>query len=229
MLALATNWVYQVICKPAELFFPVSGILYKTPPETWQRYGPLFKRYSTKVMTPVLLAAIAQVESDGNPIARTYWRWTWTTQPFDVYRPASSAVGMYQMTDGTFAEARHYCIRNHAVTEHGPGTTWRSCAFSSLYTRVLPGDAVELASAYLDRSVAMTLARHRMDSATLRQRQRLATVIHLCGVAAGDAYAVRGFRLVEGQRCGDHDVRRYLAQVGAMRDEFEHLESHRAG
>ena len=31
---LALNWVYQVIRKPSELFFPVSGTLYKTPPQT---------------------------------------------------------------------------------------------------------------------------------------------------------------------------------------------------
>ncbi|HEX4049678.1 MAG TPA: hypothetical protein VHY19_02210 [Steroidobacteraceae bacterium] len=224
MLALATNWVYQVICKPAELLFPVSGTLYKTPPETWRRYGPLFRRYSTGVMTPDLLAAIAQVESSGNPIVRTYWRWSWTTQPFDVYRPASSAVGMYQMTDGTFAEARHYCIRNHTVAQSDPGKRWGSCALNSFYARVIPGDAVELSSAYLDRSVAITLARHRMDSATLQQRQKLATVIHLCGVAAGDAYANRDFRLIGGQRCGDQDVRLYLAQINEMRGVFEHLE-----
>jgi hypothetical protein len=224
VFALATNWVYQVICKPAELLFPVSGTLYKTPAETWQRYAPLFRKYSTRVMTPGLLAAIAQVESAGNPIVRTYWRWSWTTQLFDVYRPASSAVGMYQMTDGTFAEARHYCIRNHAVAEDGQGSGWRSCPFNGLYTRVIPGDAVELTSAYLDQSVAVILARRRMGAVTLPQQQRLATLIHLCGAAAGDAYALRGFRLAPGQRCGDHDVRDYLGQVNAMRGVFERLD-----
>jgi hypothetical protein len=228
-LALATNWVYQVICKPAELFFPVSGTLYKTPPETWQRYGPLFRRYSTRVMTPDLLAAIAQVESSGNPIVRTYWRWSWTTQPFDVYRPASSAVVMYQMTDGTFDEARRYCIRDHAVAEQAPGNRWGPCAFNAFYARVIPGDAVELTSAYLDRSVATTLARYRMGATTFQQQQKLATVIHLCGVAAGDDYASRDFRLLGGQRCGDQDVRDYLARINAMRDVFAHLERIRSG
>lgn len=223
-VALATNWIYQIICKPAELFFPVSGTLYKTPPETWQRYGPLFRRYSTRVMTPELLAAIAQVESSGNPIVRTYWRWSWTTQPFDVYRPASSAVGMYQMTDGTFAEARHYCIRNHSVAEQSRGNRWGACPFNAFYARVIPGDAIELTAAYLDRSVALTLARQRRDGATLQQQQRLAAVIHLCGVAAGDAYASHGFRLSEGQRCGQQDPRRYLTQINLMRGVFEHLE-----
>src|SRR5581483_7798393 len=104
--ALAINWVYQVVRKPSELFFPVSGVLYKTPAETWGDYGTAFRRYSTPVMTPELLAALAQVEGSGNPVVRTYWRWSWTLRPFEVYRPASSAVGMYQITDGTFAEAR---------------------------------------------------------------------------------------------------------------------------
>jgi len=146
-LSLAINWIYQVIRKPSELFFPVSGTLYKTPFETWRQYGPIFREHATSVITPDLLAAIAQVEGSGNPVARTYWRWSWTSQPFEIYRPASSAVGMYQMTDGTFAEARRYCIHNHAVAEDGPWDSWRSCWFNSLYARVVPTHAVELTSA----------------------------------------------------------------------------------
>ena len=39
-LSVAINWTYQVIRKPSELFFAVSGTLYKTPPETWRQYAP---------------------------------------------------------------------------------------------------------------------------------------------------------------------------------------------
>ena len=60
----AVNWVYQAINKPSEVFFPVSDALVKTPPETWQQYGPLFKKHSTAVITPALLAALAQVETE---------------------------------------------------------------------------------------------------------------------------------------------------------------------
>ncbi|HVY82421.1 MAG TPA: hypothetical protein VG994_15635, partial [Steroidobacteraceae bacterium] len=70
-LWLAVNWIYQVVRKPSELFFPVSGTLYKTPTETWEAYEPIFRRHSTQVMTPELLAALAQVEGSGNPIVRT--------------------------------------------------------------------------------------------------------------------------------------------------------------
>jgi hypothetical protein len=224
VLAISLNWTYQVIRKPSELFFPVSATLYKTPTETWRQYAPIFRKHATSVMTPDLLAAMAQVEGSGNPVARTYWRWSWTTnQPFEVYRPASSAVGMYQITDGNFAEARRYCIHDHAVAQDGPWNDWHSCWFNSLYARVVPSHAVELTSAYLDRNVALTLARHRVASASLPLKQQLAAVIHLCGAGVGDEFARRGFHLIDGQRCGDHDVRTYLARVNSMKTEFERL------
>src|SRR2546427_204929 len=125
----AVNWTYQVLRKPTELFFPVSGALWKTPPETWRQYGSLFRGHSTAVMTAELL----------------------------------------------------------------------------------------------DRSVTSTMARHRIVAATLQQKQDLAAVIHLCGAGPGDAYARRGFRLTPGQKCGDHDVRGYLAQVNAMKRQFVRL------
>ena len=223
MLWSAVNWMYQVIRKPTELFFPVSGTLNKAPAETWRQYEPLFREHSTGVITPELLAALAQVEGAGNPVARTYWRWRLTWSPFDLYRPASSAVGMYQITDATFREGKRYCIRNHAVEEDGAWHDPRSCWFNWLYTRVVPSHAIELTSALLDRQVAGTLARQRIATATLQQKQDLAAVIHLCGAGAANAYAKRGFRLDAGERCGDHDVRSYLVRVDAMKRVFARL------
>ena len=89
----AVNWMVQVARKPTEVFFPISGSLVKTPAQTWRQYGPLFAKHSTAVITPELLAALAQVEGSGNPVARTYWSWRLSWNPFEVYRPASSAVG----------------------------------------------------------------------------------------------------------------------------------------
>jgi hypothetical protein len=220
---LAANWVYQVVRKPTELFFPVSGALAKTPTETWRQYGPLFRGHSTAVITPDLLAALAQVEGSGNPVARTYWRWRPTWNPLGLYQPASSAVGMYQLTDATFREAKRYCIHDHVLAEDGPWHEVRSCWFNSLYARVIPSHAVELTAALLDRGVANTMGRQGIAPATLRQKQDLAAVIHLCGAGAGDAYARRGFRLIAGQRCGDHDVNGYLTRVNAMKRQFDRL------
>ena len=220
---LVVNLAYQVIRKPSELFFPVSGALFKTPPGTWEEYGPIFQRHSTDVITPDLLAALAQVEGSGNPVARTYWRWSLRTAPFEVYRPASSAVGMYQITDGTFAEAKRYCIHDHVVVEDGPWSDFRSCWFTGLYSRVVPSHAVELTSAYLDRGVANTLKRLRIENATLEQKQDLAAVIHVCGAGAGEDYARRRFRPTSGQRCGDHHVQAYVERVNTMKRVFQGL------
>lgn len=218
----AANAVVQVVRKPTELFFPVAGVLSKTPAETWRTYAPLFRVHATAVITPELLAALAQTEGAGNPVARTYWRWRLTAEPFEVYRPASSAVGMYQITDGTFEQAKRYCIRDGAVVEDGPWHDWRSCWFNALYTRVLPSHAIEMTAALLDRNVAAILARHRL-AATRAQKQDLAALVHLCGAGAGDLHARRGLKLAPGQRCGDHDVAAYLAKVNALKRVFARL------
>ncbi len=214
--ALTVNGLYQVVHKPTELLFPVSGVLAKTPQETWRDYAAAFRRYATADITPELLAALAQVEGSGNPLVRTYWRWSWAVRPFQLYRPASSAVGMYQITDGTFAEARHYCIHEHTLVREGPWNDWHACWFNDLYVRVLPGDAIEMTAAYLDLKVSAIIAQLRPEAVSALRRQHLAAVVHLCGAGTAARYAQRGFRFADGQRCGDHDPREYLRRVDEL-------------
>lgn len=214
ILALA-NLIYHVIHKPTELLFFVGHRLDKEPPETWRQYGPLFRTYSTRSITPELLAALAQVESSGNPVDRTYWRWRWRFNPFAIYQPASSAVGLFQTTDPAYAEAARFCIRDHAVTDTG-------CGFGP-YIRALPSHAVELASVYLDRHVAGVLALAGDAKPTPQQMQDLAAFIHLCGAGPATAYARRHFQTISGERCGDHLVAAYLARVNALKRQFLRL------
>jgi hypothetical protein len=87
----------------------------------------------------------------------------------------------------------------------------------------VPSHAVELTSAYLDLHVRGILAHYQINSATVRQKQNLAALIHLCGAGAGAEYARRGLRLTDGQRCGDHEARVYIARVDAMKSEFARL------
>jgi hypothetical protein len=218
LLAVAAllNIATQTIRKPTELFVLVGHALDKEPAETWARYGPLFRKHSTATITPELLAALAQVESSGNPVARTYWRWRWSFNPLAIYRPASSAVGLYQMTDPAFAEAARFCVRGNAVTETG-------CGFTSLYVRAIPSHAIELASVYLDRQVADVLARAGDVKASARERQDLAAFIHLCGAGPATAYARRKFQMTAGERCGDHLVAAYVLGVNAMKRQFLRL------
>ena len=167
------NWLVQVARKPTEIFFPVSGSFVKAPAQTWREYGPLFAEHSTTVITPELLAALAQVEGSGNPMARTYWRWRLSWNPFEVYRPASSAVGMFQITDGTFAEARHYCIHNHIVVEDGPWDDARSCWFKRSTRAWYPGTRWKCRSAARSHGRAHPRAephRHRLAAAATGPR-----------------------------------------------------------
>lgn len=202
-VAFAVNWLVQVARKPTELFFPVSGVLNKTPAETWREYGPAFQAHSTAIMAPELLAALAQVEGAGNPVAQTYWRWRLTHQPFEVYRPASSAVGMYQITDARFQDSRRLCVHKNVASD--------DCWFNFLYMRTVPSHAVEMTSAFLDLAVQ----RRNLKGATLQQKQDLAALIHLCGESVQPGT----------QRCGEHDVRAYLARVNAMKRTFRKLSS----
>jgi len=223
LLWAGTNWMVQVWRKPSEMFFPVGQALAKSPASTWREYGPLFREHSTPVMTAELLAALAQVEGAGNPVATPQWTWRWSRNPFEWYRPASSAVGMFQITDAAYRDAKRYCIHDHAVAEDGPWYDPGSCWFNGLYTRVVPSHAIEMTSALLHRSVAGALARAKVREATLHQKQELAAVIHLCGVARGEAFARRGFKAAEGERCGPQSLRGYLAQVGELKRRFTAL------
>jgi len=221
ILFLTINWIYHAITKPTEVFFPLDRSLNKSVAETWQDYGPLFREHATAVITPELLAALAQVEGNGNPLARTYWQWQLSWNPLKWYGPASSAVGMFQMTNGTFHTAKRYCIHDHVVAEDGPWHAWHSCWFNSLYTRVIPSHAIEMTAALLDRRIATTVSEHRQ--ATFKQKQELAAVINLCGARAGREFAARRFRLTPHQRCGSHDAKIYLTRVELMKQQFSKL------
>ena len=208
-----TNVVYQVLRKPTEVFAPINNGFNKAPSETWRQYAPLFREYSTASISPELLAALAQVESAGNPLATSYWRWRLTWKPFSVYQPASSAVGMYQMTDAAYAEAHGYCILHHMVVENG-------CTPSGLDSRVMPTRATELAAVFLERNIETIVGHRPTATVSAQQKQELAAIIYLCGTGPAKAFVRRGFHLLPGERCGDHNISAYLAQIKAMKQEF---------
>jgi len=212
---VAINLTYQVIRKPTELLFFLGNSFSKQPHETWRQYGPLFRTYATRTISAELLAALAQIESSGNPVDRTYWRWRLNYNPFKIYQPASTAVGLFQTTDPAYSEVARYCIRENAVADAGCGLV--------PYIRVIPSHAVELASIYLDRNLAAVLTRAGNLSVTQRQREDLAALIHLCGGGPATAYARRRFQMTANERCGDHLAASYLSKVNAMKRRFQEL------
>jgi hypothetical protein len=220
-ILVVLNFAVQLARKPTELLGLVASSEPLAPTETWSRYGPLLHRHSTARVRPALLAALVQLESAGDPLARTYWRWRWTLHPFRIYAPASSAVGILQITDGTFEEARHYCIHDHRVARDD-GPLGDRCWLNFLYFRAFPGDAIEMTSAWLDRNVALAL--ERAPPPTPAQEDALAAAIHLCGRGRAAAFVARGFRPAAGERCGDHDLRAYLTRLRGLVTLFEQME-----
>ena len=79
-----------------------------------------------------------------------------------------------------------------------------------------------MTAAYLHTNVAAILGA-RLGNATSEQKDRLAAVIHLCGVKHARRFAEGGFRISETERCGTHSVRMYVSRVSAMKDRFHRL------
>jgi hypothetical protein len=75
----------------------------------------------------------------------------------------------------------------------------------------------------LDRNVAAILSHRRKTKISRQQREELAAVIHLCGTGPATEFARRGFRVMPGERCGDHEVAAYLAQLNAIKRQFLNL------
>ena len=220
---IVANAAYQVARKPTEVLGLVFAPTPQTPRETWRRYGHLFRAHATAAVRPELLAALAQAESQGDAVAGPPWRWRWSWNPFALYAPASSAVGLYQLTDAAFADARQLCVHDHRLARAGSWHDVRSCWFTGLYSRVVPSHAIELTAARLDDLLTRTVGAMDDRRAPRAQRERLAAVIHLCGPARGAVFVRRGFRLGPGERCGAHGLAPYVARVEALVRTFERL------
>lgn len=214
---ITTHFAHWTLRKPAVLLTPLSGTMIKTPAQTWEAYGPLFRRHATAFIPAELLAALAQMESAGDPVAATYWRWNENAPDFfGIFRPASTSVGLYQMTDPAFAEARRYCVRDHKVVTVASG----GCGETPPDLRLLPSHAIELTAAWLDRGVARALGGHAANAA---QSADVAALTHLCGGQVARAYVGRDFQLTPEQKCGDHSPAAYLAQVRGLQQTFRRL------
>ena len=190
----------------------------KLPEATWAEYGELFEEHATELVEPELLAALVQVEARGSARAHLL-ALAMELEPARALRPASSAVGILQITDGTFVEASRLCVHDHAVAREGAWYDPSACWFNALYFRTVPSHAIEMTAALLHEAMADALAEAERDRRRaapprgphppLRARPR-------------PAYAQRGFRALQG-RCGAHDLDGYVGRVEALGRAFARL------
>jgi hypothetical protein len=212
MLA-ATNWVIQVYRNPAILLDLFAGDDFKSSRTTWKAYRHLFERHSTAIMTPEFLAAIAQVESAGNPLVIPEWKWRFTADLTRIYAPASTSAGLYQYTRSTFLDAKRFCIHWHRVAFKSALLDPFGCWFNGLYSRFWPSHAIEMTSARLHYYVETTLNKTDRRGTSLLNQQQLAAVIHLCGVNKGESFARYQFDFKKLASCYDHRTFAYFNRI----------------
>lgn len=215
------NWLYQVINNPVILMAPFVEGKYKSSGSTWKAYRYLFKRHSTDIMTPGYLGALAQAESAGNPLITPEWKWRLTTNPFKIYAPASTSAGLYQYTKPTFQDAKRFCIHNNEVVLAGPVWDPTSCWFNGLYSRLWPSHAIEMTSARLHHYATRILKRKGLSNVSLENKQKLASIIHLCGVGKGRRFADARFRFSAVPKCGSHATSAYYYRIRRNLKQYE--------
>jgi hypothetical protein len=213
LLLFTLNFMVQLIKKPAELFGLFASGAYKTTAETWKDYGKYCEKHSTRIMTPEFLCAMAQVESGGNQFSTPRWRWRVTTDITQIYAPASSAVGLMQFTDDTFKEAKRFCIHDHKVVLQGNFFELDRCWLNFLNTRLSPSDSIEMTSARLHYYIEDILNDYGYSKTSLRNKQELGAVIHLCGVSKGKEFVRNHFRFDTISPCGSHNPAVYYGRI----------------
>jgi hypothetical protein len=218
LMLFAVNWGYQVFKKPMELVGLINPGNYKSAKSSWQVYEDDFDENGTSLITKYYLAALSQVESGGNAWATPKWRWRWTTDIGRIYAPASSSVGLFQYTNATFEDAKRFCIHWGKSIQTGNWYDFRSCWFNRWYTRLSAADSIEMTSARLDFYI-----KQLKDKSSMESYQNLASVIHLCGLQKGKQFVRDGFKFVSFQRCGSHDVKRYVNRVQKYKRIFQKM------
>lgn len=214
------NFAWQLGNKPSEILSFVMNGNQKNPTHTWRAYASDFKRHSTDILTPEFLAAMAQVESAGDSFASPDWKLNFEASILNIYKPASSSVGLMQFTEGTYDVAKKYCIHNHQVRTVGKWYDFKSCWFNWSYSRVSASDSIEMTSAYLDAMTRKLVQGKSFNQAAL---QTIAASIHLCGINKVRRSLRRNSLKVKG--CGSHSLKSYIKKVRKYQKVFTRLKA----
>ena len=224
LVLFTANGLYQIFMKPTEIIRFLGFDEPRNVTETWDSYGHLFKRHQTSTLTPDFLAALAQAESGGNPIAGPDWKLRVTANFAKIYSPASSSLGLYQITDGFYKQAQKYCVVKGSVKRRRPWYEFSTCWSRLVYSRLFPSHAIEMTSAYLTLTTNKILKRFGKHKAKRSVKQTVAAISHLCGKRVAYNYVKRNFKAKRGKKCGTHSLSRYIKRIKAYQKAFQRAE-----
>ena len=202
------NWAYQVVRKPTELFFPVSGALSKTPAQDRRKSRPALPR-------------ALHGDHDARPAGRSgAGRGRGQPGGADVLAVATVVESLRALPAG-LERGRH--VPDHRSDLPGSQALLRSRSRggggrrlersesrAGSTARIFSGRAESRGRA--DRRTAGShSSRARWSASTSRARpcgsRRIWPPSSIsAGRARGSPTPGRGFRLTPGQKCGDHDV-----------------------
>jgi hypothetical protein len=194
---------YHIYHHPSLVFLPLSSSFYKTPTETWDSYGELFESYSSDKLAPEFLAALAQTESMGNPLALTYWSLSASLNPFHWFRPASTATGILQVTSPTWKEMKNFCLQDMKLIKHAQTGVCRGNLFRF---RIFASHSVHLVSAWFHDF----LEDKRLGD---RDTRKVLSVLHLCGKTKAKKFLRNSLNFKAIGRCGSHKPSLYFSKL----------------
>jgi hypothetical protein len=213
------NVIVGVVRKPAHLLTPITKYFYKVPSQTWDSYQGIFETYETSTLDAEFLAALAQAESAGNPIATPYWEFTLQQDILSLFRPASSSLGLYQMTYDTFQDAKRFCFVDGKIAMDAKKNELKHCWQNDFKFRFSVSDSVHLTSARLSYYTESSLKKYGARASQL-QRQQTAAIIQLCGPGKAPEFIRSGFNVKKMGACGSHSVPAYIKRVFTYKKTF---------
>lgn len=209
---LVTNFIFHIANNPIHVLSFFSDSMLKRPSETWQSYGSIFRAAEKGRVRGTLLAALAQVESQGNPLAAPDWQFSFSTDLTELYAPASTSFGVMQITKGTFDLILKTCKKGES-----------DCPYAGLATRARVRDSVFMTSGHLNRSMEELVGAKQLKKLSESNVVKLASIIHLCGPDVARRLVRVKFNTELLPRCGSHWPSLYTRRVAELKKQFENI------
>ncbi len=206
-ISFGFNVLYQIYKKPTDLVSIIYPGSSTSIFGTWSYFQDSFNSHSTKLVSAKTLASIAQVESSGRFAASPEWQWKLSRGVGNIFAPASSAIGLMQITKGHKNSVSKFC-KTQKAKEH-------VCKNRSWWLRLIPGHSIHLAAVYIDKTIH-SIIRQQKKTISKVNLIKLAAITHLCGEGKAKLYARSNFKFSNFRKCGTHSAINYVNNVVRM-------------